>query len=397
VDIPVVVSTDLAPTGVVVVDATGAELAALAAQTNQFWVGVVGGAAVAGDQLELHPRATLPDGRSVDGPAVVVPVVEQGGTIELRPITMTESIVYDRPWSDEPGELWWEEPVDEWEATTPSAMAAVSDHELAVLDSAASRITCFDLSGRSTCDIPLPVLANGDMFGLGDGTVIVPYLGGRGGDQELIVYRADPASGLVEPIYREFPLVVAGYAAISMNIEFLWDASSRTAWVSVPIAGPPDGSDPEPSLSNFTDALHLDSPVTRGPTLQRLTFSVQHSLTTAWPLDGNSWVRMFDGMLRPGIEHLATTSSGVIWMVVYSTRDIDPLDPESAEGSMALVRWRPGDSYADIAPFEENALWGTRLLAPLDDDTVAYLDRNDGARIRLFTMPRQTVDQVASG
>ena len=83
-----------------------------------------------------------------------------------------------------------------------------------MLDPAAERVTCFDLSGVATCIVPLPVPAMGDLFGLGDGTVIVTHFGNRDGEQEATVLRVDPRLEQVETVYHEFPLDVEGFPCV---------------------------------------------------------------------------------------------------------------------------------------------------------------------------------------
>jgi hypothetical protein len=138
--------------------------------------------------------------------------------LALRQVQATTTVVYDRPWSDAPGELNWIAPVDEGVSTSPAAIATVSDHEVAVLDTAGSRTTCFDLTGASTCSVPLPVDASGDLIALGDGTLIATDLRRRAGQQEFTVLRIDPRAGSANTSYHEYPMSVAGYPSIAENL-----------------------------------------------------------------------------------------------------------------------------------------------------------------------------------
>jgi hypothetical protein len=108
VDVPAVVSVDLQPIGVDVVDRSGAVLASLSPASPQFWMGTVPGAAVPGPELVMMPVARTADGESTEGPPVSIVVLPSNGMqIERREVDAVTAVVYDRPWGGEPGELDW--------------------------------------------------------------------------------------------------------------------------------------------------------------------------------------------------------------------------------------------------------------------------------------------------
>lgn len=389
VEVPVVVSVDLAAVGVDVVDGTGAVLVSLLPSSEQFWTGSVPGAVVTGPELTLTPVARTADGGTIEGPMVSAVVLPTNGTrLARREVQADTNVVYDRPWSSAAGELDHIPAEGEGVSTNPPGLARVDDDEVAVLDIAAGRVTCFDLTGASTCTIPLPIAASGDMFPLGDGTLAIIDLGNLDGDQQLYVLRADPHAELVEVLYYEYPLRVAGYPGIATNIGFTWDPPSRTAWVNVPESGgaPPPG-DPDPARFLYADALHLDpGGVTRGPTVQRpaLRPDIVFSGPTAFRLlDGRAWVTFYD-QPAPYFDQLGrdVTDTGVIWMLVAIGAT------GAGRGTTELVRWRPGDAFFDAFPIDFNIGEDfTRRIAAMDDDTVAVLDLNVGGRVRAFTFP----------
>ena len=394
VDVPVVVSVDVEPVGIDVVDSSGAVLATLSPSSTQFWMGTIPGAAVTGPHLEITPVAHEPDGANIQGPTVsVIVLASNGPTIERREVNAETNVVYDRPWSSEPGELDWIPPEGEALPTHPPGIARVDDDEVAVLDIAASRVTCFNLAGESTCTVPLPIDASGDMFPLGDGTLAVIDLGNHGRGQELNVLRVDPHAGSVEVMYREYPLEVAGYPAIPATIHFRWDPPSRTAWVGLPEADtPPVPDEPDSTRFPFTDALHLDPDgITRGPTVQRSALRPDSAMNQPGSfrlLDGNAWVTLFDTP-APYFSTIGmdTTESGVVWMLMAIG------DSAGGRGTTELMRWQPGNSYFEAFPIDlgpvENS---TRRIAALDDDTVAVFDVTTGGRIRAFTFPPLTTN-----
>lgn len=389
VDVPVVVSVDVEPVGIDVVDASGSVLTSLSPSSSQFWMGSIPGAAVTGTELKITPVARSADGENIEGPTVSVVVFpSNGSTIDRREVDAETNVVYDRPWSSAPGELDWISSEGEGVSTNPPGLARVDDDEVAVLDIAASRVTCFNLAGESTCTVPLPISASGDMFALGDGTLAVIDLGNRDGHQEFHVLRVDPHAELAEVIYHEYPLEVAGYPGIATNTGFHWDPPSRTAWVGIPEADSPPAPD-EPNSARFplTDALHLDpDDITRGPTVQRPALRPDAAMSRPGSyrlLDGNAWVTLYDTP-APYYSTLGTeaTESGVIWLLMAIGNS------GGGRGTTELVRWRPGDTYFEAFPIDfgigENL---TRRIAALDDNTVAVLDLNIGGRIRAFTFP----------
>jgi hypothetical protein len=302
------------------------------------------------------------------------------------------NVVYDRPWSSEPGELDYIPSEGEGVSINPPGLARVDDDEIAVLDIAAQRVTCYNLAGESTCTVPLPIDASGDMFPLGDGTLAAIDLGNRDGRQELHVLRIEPHAELVDVIYHEYPLQVAGYPGIAVNIGLTWDPASRTAWVSVPESEPPSAGDPEPSRFPYTDAVHIDPDgVTRGPTVQRPALRPDIAFTDPTSfrlLEGNAWVTFYDTPVPYyDLEGLDITDSGVIWMLVGIGA------AEGGSGTTELVRWRPGAPHFEAFPIElgSGETW-TRRIAALDDNTVAVLDTNEGGRVRAFTFPPLAAD-----
>jgi len=388
VDVPVAVSVDFEAAAVDVVDAAGSVLASLLPASDQFWLGAVPGAAVTGSAFVMTPVASAVDGGSIEGPSVSVAVLSANGmTLERREVQADTHVVYDRPWSGEPGELDHIASEGEGVSTNPPGLAKVDDDEVAVLDIAAQRITCFDLTGASTCTVPLPIAASGDMFAIGDGTLAVVDIRGRDGEQELHVLRVDPRSELVETLYHEYPLRVAGYPAVARNIGFAWDPPGRTAWVSVPESGAPLPGDPDSGRFPYTDALHLDpGGMTLGPTVQRpaLRPDIVFTEPTSFRLlDGETWVTFYDTP-APYFDHLGrdATATGVIWMLVA----IGATD--GGQGAIELVRWRPGDAHFDAFPIEFNLGEDyTRRITAIDDDTIVVFDLNVGGRIRAFTFP----------
>jgi hypothetical protein len=97
-------------------------------------------------------------------------------------------------------------------------------------------------------------------------------------------------------------------------------------------------------------------------------------------IDGNAWVRLGDSTASHAAIGLETTASGVIWMAVASIIDNDV--------RYEIVRWHPSDPTADVFPFDyTGSETEARMFTVLDDHSVAILDRNIGARIRVFTFP----------
>lgn len=384
VEMRVVVTADLAIDELIVIDDAGVVVATLMPAPERFWIGTIPGAAVVGDAMRLTAHARLRDGTERDSAEVNVPIVTQNAsTLSLDSVDVVETVVYDRPWSDAPGELAYIPPEDEGDYITPVAIAAISDHEVAVLDPAASRVTCFDLSGAATCHVPLPVPAIGDLISVGDGTLLVTHFGNRAGAQEATVLRVDPRQERVETVYHEYPLRVEGFPGVAINLRFSWDAAARTAWVGRPGPAPADGP-PDASLLPLVDALHLDDPVTRGPTIQRSAFSQSWTPGAQWLIDGPAQL-VLAGDPRWDIEETAVTDTGLVWMLLYQLRTDD--DGTSTVES-AIGRWRPGDAAIEIASIERGmGVGGTRFLAPLGDTSAAVLDVNIGSRIRVFTLP----------
>ena len=390
VNIPLVVwvNADIDAAAVEVLDATGGTQAELSPLSAQFWSGTIPGGSVTGSDLSLIPVAHTADGASVrGGPISVVVLPRNGATLERRVVSAETNTVYDRPWSSELGELDHIPAEREGVSTNPPGLARVDDDEVAVLDIAAQRVTCYDLAGNSTCTVPLPIDASGDMFPLGDGTLAAIDLGNRDGSQELHVLRIDPHAELVEVIYHEFPLQVTGYPGIAVNTRFTWDDSSRTAWVSIPEASPPSAGEPDPSRFPYTDALHLDPDgVTRGPTVQRSAPrpDIVHVAPTSFRLlDGNTWVTFYDAP-APYYDLLGqeSTETGVVWMLVGIGNN------DGGPGATELVRWRPGDDHFDAFPIEFHLGEDyTRRIAAMDDETAVVLDVTTGGRIRAFTFP----------
>jgi hypothetical protein len=230
--------------------------------------------------------------------------------------------------------------------------------------------------------VPIGVAATGDLFAVGDGTLIATDFGNRDGDQEATVLRIDPRSEQAETVYYEYPLVVEGYPAIAINLRFQWDPSSLTAWVGLPGPGLPVVLPPDPDRTQQVDAFHIADQTTRGPTISRQAFTPYVTATTQSLVDGSAWVNVFDDQPIGGLEEIAIAPSGIVWMLSFS------YDETTQTGTSSIIRWRPGDTFADVAPFERNvAETQTRLLAGLDDNSVAYLDTNIGGRIRVFTFP----------
>jgi hypothetical protein len=383
VDMPVVVSTDVDAQGITVVDSSNAVLAEMSRETQQFWTATIPGSAITSGRLELAAVIRMADGSETRSSRITVPILPSNGMqLELRQVAATTTVVYDRPWSDAPGELSWIAPANEGISTTPPAIAAVSDDEVAVLDPASSRITCFDLTGKSTCSVPLPLGAFGDLVSLGDGTLMATDIRAKAGQQEFTVLRIDPRADTANVIYHEYPLSVPGFPAISSNLNFTWDAASRTAWVGLPESATPRAGAPDPTLFPYTDALHLDATVTRGPTIQRHALGPTIQPGSIGIIDGDAWILLRqEATTFYSVTGLATTPSGVIWMIInaYSTDTVSR--PE-------ILRWRPGDTTADVFAFEfRGGEASTRLLTALDDHSVAFLDTNIGGRIRVFTLP----------
>jgi hypothetical protein len=382
VDMPVVVSADVDAVGITVVDSTSAVLVEMSRETQQFWTATIPGSAITSGPLELTARVQMADDSEINSSQITVPILPNNGMqLALRQVQATTTVIYDRPWSDAPGELNWIAPVDLGVSTSPAAIASVSDHEVAVLDTASSRITCFDLTGASTCSVPLPVDASGDLVSLGDGTLIATDLRRKTGQREFTVLRIDPRAGSTETIYHEYPMSVPGYPGIAENLQFTWDHASRTAWVGLPEQGTQTGV-PDPTLYPYTDALHLDATVTRGPTIQRHALGATIQPGSIGIIDGDVWVLLHqEATTFYSVAAIETSPSGVIWMVIDS-------GSSNASTSHELVRWRPGETTADTFPFElRQAEFSTRLLTVLDDHSVAFLDTNIGGRIREFTLP----------
>lgn len=379
---PVVVSTDVDAEGITVVDSNSGVLAEMARETQQFWTATIPGSAITDGPLELSALVRMADGSEIRSSLIAVPILPSNGMqLELRQVQATTTVVYDRPWSNAPGELSWIAPANEGISTTPPAIAAVSDHEVAVLDPASSRLNCFDLSGASTCSVPLPLGASGDLVSLGDGTLLATDLRRTAGQQDFTVLRIDPRAVSASTIYHEFPMSVPGYPSIAQNLQFTWDAASRTVWVGLPEQGTPTRT-LDPTLYPYADALHLDATVTRGPTIQRHALGPTIQPGAIGIIDGDVWIRLHqEAATNYSVAGLETTRSGVIWMVIDA-------GSANAGTSHELVRWRPGTTTADVFPFEfRPGELSTRLLTVLDDHSVAFLDTNIGGRIRVFTLP----------
>jgi len=356
-----------------------------------FWVGTVPGSQFSGTELRLHPVARLADGTELTGDEITVPLLAtKGQELELRPVDATVEVVYDREASDAEGELGWVPvpPGQDGIPLVPVAIAAVSPTEVAILDPTTTRITCLDLTGGSTCPIPLPVMATGDLVTLGDGTLMISSVLPRAGDQELTVMRADPRGETVEIVYHEYPLVVEGFPSVAANTRFTWDAASRTAWVGPPEQDTTNIAPHDPTYFPLADGIHLDAPAVRGPTLTRGALRPDLSADNeASLLDGWSWVRLLDDTsdLGLGVTALEVTDSGLVWLglawVNYATGEVTYL----------LARWQPGQPFAETFEYERNCLEGeSRVLAVLDDNAIAVLDANPtvtGARVRLIRFP----------
>lgn len=389
-DVPVVVSvgSEVDASAVEVRDDAGELLAELTAMSSQFWSGSVPGASVTGSASSIVPVARTADGALVEGdPASFAVMTGNGTTLQRREVVAETTVVYDRPWSGEPGELDLIPAPGEGVSVNPPGLARVDEDQVAVLDVAAQRVTCFDLVGDSTCTVPLPVDASGDMFPLGDGTLAVIDLRARDGDQELNVLRVDPSARSAEVVYHEHPLRVAGFSGIASNITLVWDAPSNTAWVSVPEGGPRSTGEPDPGRFPYTDALHIEPDgVVRGPTVQRPALRPDIAGgegPVVRLLDGYSWVTFYDEP-RPFYDVLAreVTASGVVWMLVGigGTGDDRP--------TVELARWRPGDAHFDSFAIDFNlGDFSTRSIAAMDDETVVVLDVNVGGRLRAFDFP----------
>jgi hypothetical protein len=310
-----------------------------------------------------------------------VPLIRQNGsTLQVMEVDAVETTtIYDRPWSDAEGELDAIAPEDEGEWITPVAITAVSENEVAVLDPAAERVTCFDLSGTATCGVPLPIPAIGDLFSLGDGTMVVTHFGNRNGEQEATVLRVDPRLEQVETVYHEYPLHVEGFPRVAVNLRFDWDPAATTAWVGLPGPQPVDGP-PDATLYPDVDALHLSEPVTRGPTITRTTFGPFWTPSTQWLVDGPAQLAV--GGDRWDIAETAIGGDGTTWMLLYALHS-------DATADHAIGRWVPGDLAIEIAPIERGVGSGTtRALVPLDGRTAAVLDQTaTGGRIRTFGLP----------
>jgi hypothetical protein len=379
---PVVVAAEDAES-IAIIDQTGALLAAMARQSDLFWTATIDGSQISEGHLQMQAVAEGLDGTETRSAVVSVPILASNGLqLELRIVEATTTVVYDRPWSTEPGELGRIPSPGEGVSVTPPAIATVSAHEVAVLDPAASRITCFDESGTPTCSVPLPLDASGDLFAIGDGTLIATDIRRTEGKQEATVIQIDPRAATAEVVFHEYPLSIPGFAGVAGNTQFTWDAASRTAWVGLPELATPRTGPPDPDLFPYVDALHFGDPVTLGLTIQRQMLRPHLAPGDVSLLDGNAWVRLYQGD-QPGfaVIGLETTISGVIWMVTETT---------DADGALRtdLVRWHPGQLTADVYSFDylvsENQ---TRLMTVLDDTSVAFLDRNIGGRIRIFTLP----------
>lgn len=395
VDVPVVITADNEPVDVAVVTGDGDVVAQLEPAESGFWIGTIPGSIVQGTELQLHPVARFADGTEREGDEVTVPLIATNGQqLELRSVEATVEVVYDREASDAEGELGWI-PVPAGQdgvPLTPVAIAAVSATEVAVLDPTTTRITCFDLTGASTCSIPLPVMATGDLVSLGDGTVMISSILSQGGGQELTVMRVDPRRELVEIVYNEYPLVAKGYAVVAHNTQFTWDAASRTAWVSLPERDTTTITPHDPTFFPLADGLHLDEPVTRGPTLTRSALRFDLSVPNeASLLDGWSWVRLLDTTgLGVGVNGLQDTNSNVVWFA------LEWVDYATSEVKHVLTRWKPGQPYAETFDYDRSYLEGeSRIVAVLDDDSVAVLDANpavQGARVRVIRFPAFTAN-----
>ena len=149
---PVTVSAEAGMTDVSVVDREGNLVAALQPVGSQLFSGTVPGSAARGGELLLQPRAVAPSGQTVVGEAEAIPVVASNGMqLARHDVVVTPEMVYNRPWSAAIGELYAERHNAEGPLDNPPGLAALSEREVAVLDSAASRITCFDTSGTATC------------------------------------------------------------------------------------------------------------------------------------------------------------------------------------------------------------------------------------------------------
>lgn len=387
---PVVVTAEHEPVDVAVVTSNGNVVAKLEPAESGFWIGTIPGSIVHGADLQLHPVARFADGTEREGDEVTVPLIATNGQqLELRSVEATVEVVYDREASDAEGELGWiSVPAgQEGVPLTPVAIAAVSATEVAVLDPTTTRITCFDLTGASTCSIPLPVMATGDLVSLGDGTLMVSSILSRGGGQELTVMRVDPRRESVEIVYEEYQLVVDGYAGVATNTQFTWDAASRTAWVGLPERDTTTIAPHDPTFFPLADGLHLDVPVTRGPTLTRSALRFDLSVDNeASLLDGWSWVRLLDTTgLGIGVNGMHVTDSGVVWFA------LEWVDYATSEVKHVLTRWTPAQPYAETFEFDRFYLEGeSRVIAVLDDDSVAVLDANptvQGARVRVIHFP----------